>query len=1172
MSLEAANPDINATVTASAGSGKTYMLVTRILRLLLEGADPGSILALTFTRKAAAEMQQRLSERLYQLATADEKQLPELLKALNLGDEYRLKARELYESHQYCDYPVRSLTFHSFCQDLLARFPLEANVPPNFNLLESSELLIQQAYDALFSETTLDMQGELAMHLQQLITQSDGLFNLHKILKSFLDHRSDWWAFTDGEANKVTFAQQQLLQTLELDKQQLNSGELEQHKIIAAFFSAQVIKQIKTYSKLLALNPTKTNLQKADKLASCFITDSYNEHTFYKIQACFIKKDGGIYALKDTPTLRKKLGDDSAENLLELHELIPARILNILELIKKINTYQLNSHWFYCGEKFIQHYQTLKSQQRLLDFTDLEWSSYKLLQDSDNALWIQYKLDQRIQHLLIDEFQDTNPTQWQLILPLLEEMAAAETENQRSVFLVGDEKQSIYSFRRAKPELQQKASQWLEQNLNARAFPLNKSWRSSPAIINIVNEVFLQDQYKVKMPTFVEHQTHHHELLGRVEALPLWHAKKPASHDTDSQSPESHSGKENVYCRNPLNQARAETQGIHQLEAQQIAQHIQQLIKNKTPIFEAQKSRPVNCNDIYILLRKRAHVADYEAALRDLGIAYIGTNRGTFLSCLEIQDMQALLETLLTPFNNLALAQVLKSPLFSATDSDLQLIAAFSSHRQELDSLAGNWFERLQPLAQTLDEQQPLYRAWFYLSAWRKLVDKIPVHDLLDKIFCDGDLLERYKRSSPQPLQARIQANLTLFLEMALDLDAGRYPSLMHFLYYLRSLKTTQGDAPDEAPMETREPRVRIMTIHASKGLEAPVVYLADTINSNRDKSGLSTLIDWPVESKRPSHFQLLPAKQQQDKITQHLNKQQKIAQEKEDANLLYVAITRARQYLFVSGCQPEKGPFINWYQPIFSALQSLSGNQQDSHLIYSFLDPSPCDLSTTPVTEKPLENQLQSVTIDPALTKIIPQTISNQSIIAPSYADNKAPLITGSNHHDNAQQRGIAIHRMLELLSLDTEETEEKRPRHSILERVGLELELEDNVLLKQCFDIAEKNIHHTGLKDLFHPENALKIYNECPIQYLLPNQDLSGERLVSGIIDRLIVNQNEVMIIDYKTHQHATPDNINDIAQAYLAQMNLYKTGVKSIWPDKPVKCYLLFTECQYLQLMQD
>jgi len=1153
MSIQAANPQINATVTASAGSGKTWMLVTRILRLLLSGAEPGSILALTFTRKAAAEMQQRLSERLYQLATVENAELIQLLKELDLDTGYTLKARNLYEAHQYCDYPVRTLTFHSFCQDLLSRFPLQADIPPGFDLLDSADLLIQQARDALYSEATLDMQGELARHLEQLMRLTDGLFNLDKVLHSFLQHRSDWWAYTDtctdnDRVSSVEHACQRLAQQLEL-----NTDELDAKQHYTAFFSVPAIEQLASYAKLLALNPTKTNLKKADRLACCLAEEAFNKQAFTEVQACFIKKDGGVYALKNSSTLRKKLGDDSADTLLQLHELIPARIDSTQDMLKKIHTYQLNQHWFYCGEKFIEHYQTLKRQQRLLDFTDLEWRSYKLLQNSENALWIQYKLDQQIQHLLIDEFQDTNPTQWQLILPLLEEMAAAESEKQRSVFLVGDEKQSIYSFRRAKPELQQQAADWLAEHLNAQAFPLNKSWRSSPAIIDLVNAVFQQDEFKQKLPAFVSHQTHLEQLPGKVEALPLWHM---------TTSGEQADG---IYCRNPLQQPRPETPDIHQKEAQQIAQHIRQLVGQKTPVVEAGRTRAVTYNDIYILLRKRAHVADYERALRDAGIAYLGTNRGTFLSCLEIQDMLALLSTLLTPFNNLSLAQVLKSPLFCATDDDLQLIAAVDK---------GNWFERIAHLSESLDPHHPLHRAWHYLTQWRALADRIPVHDLLDKIFSDADVQERYQRTTPEPLQARVAANLTLFLQMALDLDSGRYPSLMHFLLYLRSLQNTPSDAPDEAPMQTREPRVKIMTIHASKGLEAPVVYLADTISTSRDKSSLSTLINWPVENKQPEHFLLIPRARQQDNTTTKLNQLHKEAQQKEDANLLYVAITRARQYLFISGCQPDKGPFTNWYQPVFTALQSMTGNQDDEHLTHQFgetgqfdetghLDEA-LDTAAKGEAQKPQKH----FRIDPALSQKIPrhrtQRISTlQSTLAPSYVDATSghSFAPSETDDEDAQLRGIAIHRLLELLASESSKLDFAALKTDILQCVANEMPPVNNALLEDWFNIAVKNIQHEDLQIIFKPDNALHVYNECPIQYFLKQQ------LVYGVIDRLIITENEILIIDYKTHANAGADNLAHLAQHYQQQMQLYTNGVKQLWPDKPVKTYLLFTECMQL-----
>jgi len=1127
MSIQAANPNINATVTASAGSGKTYMLVTRIVRLLLEDTTPGSILALTFTRKAAAEMQQRLSERLYQLATVNDEKLLTLLTELDLNANYQHKARALYEAHQYCDYPVRTLTFHSFCQDLLARFPLEAEVPPNFDLLESSDLLIQQARDALFNDATLNMRGELATHLQQLMQHCDGLFNLQKVLDDFLQHRSDWWAFTDHEKNnKAAFASQQLATSLNYNAE-LNP--------LNEFFNDLLIQRISQFAKLLGQTAGKKNLEFADRLANWLINTEKNNATFQLIRGCFLTQKNTPLARKDTAALRKKLGDDDADIFLESHEIISNKIIDTLEQLNKQHCWQLNHHWFVCGEKYIEHYQTLKKQQRLLDFTDLEWCSYKLLQDSDNALWIQYKLDQKIQHLLIDEFQDTNPTQWQLILPLLEEMAAAESEQHRSVFLVGDEKQSIYSFRRAKPELQQQASNWLAQHLNAQAFPLNKSWRSSPAIINTVNAVFSQDEYRINFPTFIEHETHHKNLPGLVEVLPLWHMN-----DLDEKA-------ETVYCRNPLQQPRAETAGIHQKEAAQIAQHIKQLIKNKTAVEENNKQRPLDYNDIFILLRKRAHVADYERALRDAGIAYLGTNRGTLLSCLEIQDMEALLDTLLTPFNNLALAQVLKSPLFSASDDDLQLLVA---HKHP-----GNWFEKLEILSTELKEHHPLHRAWFYLDAWRALTDKIPVHDLLDKIFSQADVLERYKRTTPEPLQARVQANLTLFLEMALDLDSGRYPSLMHFLFYLRSLKNTPSDAPDEAPMETREPRVRIMTIHASKGLEAPVVYLADTITTARDRSSLSTLIDWRVEDKQPAHFQLVPSSKRRDNITKELTEQLKAAQQREDANLLYVAITRARQYLFISGCQPEKGPFSNWYQPVLNALQSLTGNTEDTSLSYTTGKKTTCD-----TIDKNKPSQIKTeLDINIALTKKIKSHEMPAAILAPSklktdFSSHDIELIN-KNSNTLATQRGTAIHRMLELLALDENSDE------LILQKIIFEIPLASEDSLKDWLTIAKTNYHNRALKNIFNPEETLQVFNECPIQYNKNNQ------LVYGIIDRLIIDKKTLTIIDYKTHQHATKNNLQSIAEEYKQQMQYYADGIKTLWPDKKVIACLLFTECSEL-----
>ncbi len=1131
MSLQAANPQINATVTASAGSGKTYMLVTRILRLLLDGAEPGSILAMTFTRKAAAEMQQRLSERLYQLATADDQSLAGLLDELDLGSTYSEQARRLYESHQYCDYPVRTTTFHSFCQDLLARFPLEADIPPGFDLLESSDLLTQQARESLYNEATLNMQGELASHLEALMLEAGGLFNLDRILDNFLQHRSDWWAFTDTQHDAVGYAQQKLAQTLGYDA---DTDPL-QH-----FFNDFLSQQIQQFARLLVKAQGKKNLECADTLAQWLVDKPADASAFETIRQCFLKKDGDplVSGRTENKSLSKRLGED-AEAFYELHIVISHKILECIEVQNKQHCWELNRHWYYCGEKYVEHYQRLKRQQRLLDFTDLEWRSYKLLQDSENALWVQYKLDQQIQHLLIDEFQDTNPTQWQLILPLLQEMAAAESEKPRSVFLVGDEKQSIYSFRRAKPELQQQASDWLAQHLAAQAFPLNKSWRSSPAIIHTVNALFSQDEFSRSLPGFKPHETHHQQLYGRVAALPLCTSDALEQ----PQAP--------VYCRNPLQQPRIEQHGLHQLEATHIARHIKQLVDAQTPVTEGDQTRPLNYNDIFILVRKRSHVADYENALRQAGIAYLGTNRGTLLSCLEIQDMEALLDTLLTPFNNLALAQVLKSPLFNLSDNELQQIA--------LCDAAPHWFDRLAILAQSEPAEYKLNRAARLLSEWRELADKIPVHDLLDKIFDQGDVLARYRKATPPALQGRVQANLTLFLEMALDLDAGRYPSLMHFLDYLRSLRDTPSDAPDEAPLETREPRVRIMTIHASKGLEAPVVYLADMITTSRDRSALSTLVDWPVEQVRPVHFQLIPAKARQDNITATLNQKNAEIKNREDANLLYVAVTRARQYLFVSASQGDRGPFLDWYSPVHKAITSLC--EQHAQAIDE--QQPQFEFGNLPACDKLQQAAIEKTTIQPhpALGQKLDIRPVQDYFIAPSRMSNtRIEAIADTDTDDqDTQLRGIAIHRMLELICEQAAiEAATETATETITSRVSSELKYNNQADLEDWLNIALTNFQHPQLQSVFNPDKPIAVYNECPVHF--KHQGIPAY----GIIDRLIVEENQVILIDYKTHQHARSDRLDDLCASYAPQMQLYAEACQQLWPGRSVNAFLLFTEC--------
>lgn len=1113
--MSAIAPNINATVTASAGSGKTWLLVSRIVRLMLAGQAPGGILALTFTRKAASEMQQRLGQRLYELATADEHRLELLLKQIDLPPSAAVKqaARTLYPQHQYCDYPLRAQTFHAFCQDILARFPLEAEVPPGFALLDNETLLKNQALDALFNEAARNMQGELAQQLQDLMQACGGYEQLKKVLDAFINQRSDWWAYTHGIDNPAQHATQKLQHTL-----QLTSAT----NPIDYFF--QLRADIKTFANLLRKKANASDINHADNIDAALALDSNDENTFNQLRGSFLTQSNTIIVQgrKESAAMRKALGPDT-DRFLALNNDLGEAVIQTLDFLNRLSTLQLNRHWYTCGEHYLQLYQNLKRNMRLLDFTDLEWKTFQLLRHADNAHWVQYKLDQRIDHLLIDEFQDTNPTQWQLLLPLLQEMAAGDSERSRSVFLVGDEKQSIYSFRRAKPELQAIASSWLTRNLGARSFPLNKSWRSSPAIIDFVNSLFALDDMRALLPEFPVHETHKPELAGEVVAL-------PAQEFTGEADAASTAGEAAAF-RNPLLQPRTEAHNLHEQEGRQIAQQIRQLVDGKIAIQADAGERAIQYDDIFILLRKRTHVAAYEKALREANIPYIGAIRGSLLDCIEIDDMLALLDTLLTPFNNLALAQVLRSPLFNADDAALMQIADYSS--------TALWIDRLAELASQLDADHPLRRAHTYLGEWSALADRIPVHDLLDRIYHQSQLIERYVATSPPSLRPRVRANLIRFLELALDLDSGRYPSLMHFLLHIRELQQQERDAPDEAPMQTADARVRIMTIHASKGLEAPVVFLADTINSDPNRDTLSAQVEWPAQAERPTHIQLIPGKDERDQISETCLETQLRIKSQEQLHLLYVAVTRAKQCLYISACRPKTRAATDWYTPIVSALRALTNDDEAA--------PAWRHKQLMPGREQ----EKLAVTAAPTLPPFYFNNVSPiERVISPS----SSPDAGSATGDADGQQRGIMIHRALELLT--------RQPAWSprqIAQTLSHEMQLAaDDALITTSLAEARALVNDPAFHDLFFPPASIRAVNECALSYKTD----TGQ--VIGMIDRLLISDSEIVIADYKSHRVSEDETAELVAQ-YRSQMRHYADGARLAWPGRKVKSCLVFTYCR-------
>lgn len=1147
--LHASDPNFSATVSASAGTGKTWLLVTRLIRLLLAGARADGILAVTFTRKAATEMQTRLNARLLEMARCEPADLIVMLQQIDAPTDAQTlqRATTLYEDLLRSPHTVRATTFHAFCQDILRRFPLEAGIPPGFELLESTVELQQAAWDALCATASRAPDGDVAQAIEQLFDACNGLASTQAALNSFLSHRSDWWAFTESQKDPLSFATGTLSAQLAVSL----TDQPEQD-----FFSADIASSLTEFVALLQKHPGKKN---ADALTALAIArdDTVNaDERFHHCCKAFLTAAGSPLARKESKAQAKSMGDAGQQRFLELHHHICAVIEKTLGQRKAMQTLLRTSAWYQAGTTLLDHYQQLKAEQRLLDFSDLEWQAYRLLNHSDNVHWIQYKLDQRIDHLLIDEFQDTNPTQWRLILPLLEELAANEDQRGRSVFLVGDNKQSIYRFRRADPELFVTAQDWLQQNLHTVTQPLDVSWRSAEAIMDLVNRVFSHGPLQARLPSFSGHSTHHPALWGHVEFLPLVEA------DVAEEDIPEHTAidEDSPTLRNPLDTPRLlALDQRHLREGRQIAGKIRTLIDGHCLIGPTDAAQPLQYGDIIILLRHRTHASEYEQALREANIPYIGANRGTLLHSLEVQDLVRLLNLLITPFNNLALASVLRSPLFDCSEADLILLAGLPANIGD-----SHWTARLASVAPQQAVGSPLQRAHRLLTSWQDLVGKLPVHDLLDRIYCEGDVLNRYHSAYPTHLQHRVMANLTRLIELALEIDSGRYPSVGRFVARLHSLQQQEQDAPDEGtPLQTGS-RVRIMTIHGAKGLEAPVVFLADATNTGRNMQAHRAIVDWPAHAANPHSFLLAGTKDQRDPFTQEILERHSQAEAREDANLLYVAITRPKQYLFISGCRPNRGKELGWYGQMVSQCQESVADEQtegqddtvpeaagqtDAIIIESGQPAT----SAKPGGAKTDKSSIPQ-TINAALTRPLEIRPTNM-MIAPSHAGNpdgedESNIGPGATDSDG-RLRGIAIHRMLQLLC-------EQQPPADIAKRVAAELAIAaDQHDVDHWFDEASTVFQEPALSWIFAEQEGQNNYNEVPVHYQ------KDDKTVFGIIDRLIETKDKVWVIDYKTHISSDPQTTDALSKQYREQIRLYCEGARQLFPTKDILGGLLFTQ---------
>jgi ATP-dependent helicase/nuclease subunit A len=1087
--LAVLDPARSAVVEACAGSGKTWLLAARIVRLLLAGTPPGEILAITFTRKAAREIEERVVDWLRLLATAPHDEAAAFLAERGAPTDAATlaAARGLYECVTTAQPGLAVNTFHGWFLQLVQVAPLSANLAGT-TLAEDGA----RRFDELWQTFAQRLQHEPDSAATQACLRlfaGIGQTATRQLVRNGAARRAEWLALAGTAADDPS---------AEIERLRAQLGVGEPGAALATFFVAGWQADFHAYLGFLEMSELETDRRFAARLASALSTEE-GEDCFLQIAGVLLTNTGELRARKPSKSLDKRFGADRATRFLELHAALGARVLAAQAALQEEANFAFNRDALVLLHAFLAHQEAFKADRRQIDFIDAEWRVLQLLSDEGSAAYLQARLDARYRHVLLDEFQDTNPLQWRILLAWLD----AYTDALRpTVFLVGDPKQSIYRFRRAEPRLFATASAFLQERFAACYQARDVTRRNAPPIIDVVNALFGDE------PAFQPFRTQSSladGLPGRVELLPLC-----ADAPEQSAEPLAASG-----LRDPLRTpAPVVVDARREHEAAQLAGRLQAML-GRTLIRERQGTReverPLRCDDVLLLVRTRSQIAVYERALAAAGIPYDAASRGGLLDALEVRDIVALLEFLVTPAADLPLAHALRSPLFACRDDDLLRLAARSE---------AGWWRRLQ--AEAADPVAPatLRRAAALIGTWIDAAAALPAHDLLDRIYHEGEVAARYRLAVPEVRRAAALANLEALLQFSLDSGGGRYPSLPRFIDELKALRRAgDDDAPDEGEIamdrnadetQAASGRVRILTIHGAKGLEAPLVWLLDANASPRADGPWEVLVDWPPEGEAPTHFSFVGRKEARGAARAALFEAEAAAAAREELNLLYVAITRARQLFFASGIANDRASAATPYARLQAALDRLGDPLAHG-------DPLPENETLPPVPETG------------ALP--VPQAA------VPAVGERRSPM-------DAAASFGILLHALLERA------TEGRAGEDGWWRALG-----HSDAEFARVRPVAERLLAASALQSFFDPARYLRAWNELALA------DADGTVLR---LDRLVELEDAHWVLDYKS-SGALTDRLDD----YRAQVAAYCRAVAAIFSEKPVRGALIFADATLLEV---
>ena len=1115
----ASDPLVSAFVSASAGSGKTKLLTDRLLRLMLAGAEPARIQCLTFTKAAAAEMALRLQRRLGKWVTLDDDALDGEFADIDVAatSENRETARALFA--RVLDLPggMRIGTIHAFCQSLLRRFPLEAQLSPHFNLADERDSAIawQEAREAMLAQAHTPQRRAALEKLAALTTLAD----FGKLVESLQRDRDRLDEVGQRDPADLLETLRRLLGATtpgDIGAGAVWRGEGDLLRLFAEIGQRGSAKVAEKGQRIAAWLGLSAELR----------AENWGEWRGEFFSASGPRAMGAFINPKLVPGLPE---------ITELVEAEQARISAIEDGWAAAEVAEISAALVNATLPVTRAYAQTKIATGKLDYEDLIGRTARLLLDP-GAAWVLFKLDGGLDHLLLDEVQDTAPAQWEIAGRLTEEFftgIGARPDVIRTVFAVGDRKQSIYGFQGADPDAFEFWRSLLRQRVENsgqewKDVTLDVSFRSTAPVLALVDAVFAEPMAAegVSEDAPLRHLADRADYAGRVELWPV--TPKPDEVAAD-----------------PWN---TPTENLRQSNAsQRLADALADWVKRQIDagVRLQSQDRPIGPGDILVLVRRRnAFCSALVSALKARGVAVAGLDRMVLTEQPAVADLMALCDTLLLPEDDLSLACVLTSPLGGLTDDQLMALAVGRKY--------GLW-QALQASA----APHCLAAAGFIRTLLRR-VDHAAPHALLSEALGPlggrARLLARLGAEAAEPIDELLTASLR---------HAQTHPpSLQGFLQWLRQSAAEVKREP-EGPGVDGFDAVRIMTVHGAKGLQAPVVILPDTTGLPPDDETILWADDPDSGAERALPV-WTPRKERRCAVAEELREKMKTKQSREQNRLLYVALTRAEDRLLICGWAIGKEVAdTSWYAHVRRGFEALGAASEKFEAVANPWDGEILSLESPQIADPAAPRRMVALSHEalpswagaaptwrPAPPPVEPAL---PSPLAPSRPDNAtlgdvpqaASPLSGRDPGGTRFRRGQLVHLLLQHLpELPPEIRFDAACDFAAKPGQGID---DPEALADEVLAVLD----HPDLAPLFGPASRA----EVPLTGVVAGQ------IVGGLIDRLVVLPDRVLLADYKTNR-APPATPEATPVLYLRQLAAYRAVLGAIFPDRPVICLLVWT----------